>query len=131
MRIHTLSWCNPLSGSFISRSILRKKPSELLSTSFKGMLFFGIRILKKQRTRDGKSKIRIWTKLKKVTYKLFLPGTYKQKHHLRLSSLSQGSLGAKESIHCLEQHHIGSEIVKKQMKFIKTLSEPLIWISLP
>ena len=54
---------------------------------------------KKQRARDGKCKIKTWSKLKKLMDKWLLVGTYKQKPHSRVSSLNQGSLRGNECIH--------------------------------
>jgi len=48
--------------------------------------------VKKQRTREGKTRIRTWSKLKKLMTKRFLPDNYKRELYLRVSSLSQGRI---------------------------------------
>ena len=93
--------------------------------------FFGHESAKKQRARDGKCAIRTWTKLKKLMAdKLFLVGTYKQTPNARVSSLNQGSLRGNEYIHGFE-HQVVGEIVRNQIKFRRTLSKPIIWVSSP
>ena len=48
--------------------------------------------LKKSMAREVKSKIKIWSKLKKHMDKRFLPPSYKQQLHLKIASLNQENL---------------------------------------
>ena len=66
--------------------------------------------VKKQRTREGKTRIRTWSKLKKLMTKRFLPDNYKRELYLRVSSLSQGRLSVEEYIREFEQLQIRSGI---------------------
>ena len=66
--------------------------------------------IKKQREREGKPRIKTWSKLKKLMIKRFLPDNYKRDLYLRMSSLSQGRLSVEEYIRELEQFQIRSGI---------------------
>ena len=92
--------------------------------------FLGYESTKKQRARDGKCKVRTWTKLKKLMDKQFLVRTYNQKSHSRVSSLNQGSLRGNEYILGFE-HQVEGEIIQSQIKSRKTSRKPIIWASLP
>jgi len=66
--------------------------------------------IKKQRAREGKPRIRTWSKLKKLMTKRFLLDNYKRDLYLIVSSLSQGRLSVKEYIREFEQLQIRSGI---------------------
>ena len=59
--------------------------------------------LKKNRARKPKSKIKIWSKLKKHMEKRFLPPSYKQELYPKITSLSQENVRVREYIREFEQ----------------------------
>ena len=66
--------------------------------------------VKKDRAREGKARIRTWSKLKKIMNKRFLPDNYKRDLYLRVSSLNQGCLSVEAYIRAFEQLQIRSGI---------------------
>jgi len=81
--------------------------------------------IKKQRIRDGKSRIKTWSKLKRLMTKRFLPDNYKRGHYLKVSNLSQGRSTVEEYIREFEQLQIRSGIEEEQdqtmARFLKGL----------
>ena len=57
---------------------------------------------KRLRTKDGKSQIKTWSKLKRLMPKQFLPNTYKHDLYLRVSSFQQGRMSVEKYIRELE-----------------------------
>ena len=64
--------------------------------------------IKRQWAKEGRPKIRTWSKLKKLMHKQLLIDSYKDNLHLRVSSLSQGHMSVEEYIREFEQLQIRS-----------------------
>ena len=58
---------------------------------------------KRQWAKEGRPRIKTWSKLKKLMHKWFLPNNYKSDLYLKASSLNQGHLSVEECIREFEQ----------------------------
>ncbi|XP_074305943.1 uncharacterized protein LOC141641168 [Silene latifolia] len=85
--------------------------------------------LKKQRRREGKSKIETWNKLKKHLQKRFMPRDYEQEQYLKLTFLSQGNLSVTDYIKEFERLIMVCDLEEREemqiARFIKGLSPSL------
>ncbi|XP_074305230.1 uncharacterized protein LOC141640277 [Silene latifolia] len=85
--------------------------------------------LKKQRRREGKSKIGTWNKLKKHLQNRFMPRDYEQEQYLKLTSLSQGNLSVTDYITEFERLIMVCDLEEREemqiARFIKGLSPSL------
>jgi len=79
--------------------------------------------LKRQRSRDGKSRIKTWSKLKRLMTKRFLPDNYKRDLYLKVSNLSQGRSTVEEYIREFEQLQIQSGLEEEQDQTMARLSK--------
>jgi len=80
-----------------------EKVSNFAILKTKGYASLWYKNLKRNRAREPKSKIKIWSKHKKHMVKRFLPSSYKQKLYLKITTLSQGNLKVDENIRGFEQ----------------------------
>lgn len=66
--------------------------------------------IKKQRSKEGKDKVRSWEKLKKLLKKRFLPENHRQELYLKLYTFKQEDDSVKEYIRKFEKFIIRSEM---------------------
>jgi len=81
--------------------------------------------LKRRRAKEAKSKIVTWVKPKKHIYKRFIPPSYEQELHPKITSLNQENLKVEEYIREFEQLQMSIGLDKepklKIIRFIKGL----------
>jgi len=79
--------------------------------------------LKRKRSRDGRFRIKTWSKLKRLMTKHFLPDNYKRDLYLKVSNLSQGRSTVEEYIREFEQLQIQSGLEEEQDQTMARLSK--------
>ncbi|XP_074293000.1 uncharacterized protein LOC141619880 [Silene latifolia] len=103
------------------------KVATLKMTKYSSLLYEN---LKKQRTREGKSKIETWNKLKKHLQKRFMPRDYEQERYLKLTSLSQRNLSVTDYIKEFEILIMVCDLEEREemqiARFIKGFSPSLV-----
>jgi len=105
-----IEWMQALEIFFEIKEYFDEKAFKVAVLKLKKYTSLWYENVKKQRAREGKPRIRTWSKLKKLMIKQFLLENYKQDLYLRVSSLSQGCLSMKEYIREFEQLQIRNGI---------------------
>jgi len=124
-----IEWIQAIERFFEIKEFSDEKAFKVAVLKLKSYASLWYENLKKQRSREGKSRIRSWSKLKKLMSKRFLPDNYKRDLHLRVSSLSQGRLSVEEYIREFEQLQIRSGLEEEpeqtMARFIRGLDPNL------
>ena len=124
-----IEWIQALERFFEIKEFSDEKAFKVAVLKLKSYASLWYENLKKQRSQEGKSRIRSWSKLKKLMSKRFLPDNYKRDLYLRVSSLSQGRLSVEEYIREFEQLQIRSGIEEEpeqtMARFIRGLDPSL------
>jgi len=85
-----LEWIQSIERIFEIKEYSDEKSFKVAILKLKKYASLGYENVKKQRTREGKTRIKTWSKLKRLMTKRFLLDNYKQDLYLKVSSLSQG-----------------------------------------
>ena len=124
-----MEWIRALERFLEAREYSDEKAFKVAVLKLKKYVSLWYENVKKQRAREGKARIRTWSKLKKLLTKRFLPNNYKCELYLRVSSLSQGRLSVEEYIREFEQLQIESGVKEEPeqttVRFLRWL-EPSI-----
>jgi len=103
-----LEWVQTIERIFEIKEYSDEKSFKVAILKLKKYASLWYENVKKQRAREGKARIKTWSKLKRLMTKRFLPDNYKRDLYLKVSSLSQGRLNVEEYIREFEQLQIRS-----------------------
>jgi len=125
-----IEWMQALERFFEIKEYSDEKDFKAAVLKLKKYAFLWYENVKKQRAREGKLRIRTWSKLKKLMSKQFLLDNYKRDLYLIVSSLRQGRLSEKEYIR--EFDNSKSEVVWRRSPnrpwkgFLRALNQTLL-----
>ena len=103
-----LEWIQSIERIFEIKEYSDEKAFKVAIIKLKKYASLWYENVKKQRTREGKTRIKTWSKLKLLMTKRFLPDNYKRDLYLKVSSLSQGHSNVEEYRREFEQLQIRS-----------------------
>jgi len=103
-----LEWVQTIERIFEIKEYSDEKSFKVAILKLKRYASLWYENVKKQRAREGKTRIKTWSKLKRLMTKRFLPDNYKRDLYLKVSSLNQGRLNVEEYIREFEQLQIRS-----------------------
>ena len=109
-----LEWMQSIERFFEIKEYLDDKAFKIAILKLKRYASLWYENLKRQRSKDGKPRIKTWSKLKRLMTKRFLPDNYKGDLYLKVSSLSQGRSTVEEYIREFEQLQIRSGLEEEQ-----------------
>jgi len=103
-----LEWVQAIERIFEIKEYSDEKSFKVAILKLKRYASLWYENVKRQRAREGKARIKTWSKLKRLMTKRFLPDNYKRDLYLKVSSLNQGRLNVEEYIREFEQLQIRS-----------------------
>jgi len=120
-----LEWMQSIERFFEIKEYSDEKAFKVAILKLKKYASLWYENIKRQRIRDGKSRIKTWSKLKRLMTKRFLPDNYKRDLYLKVSNLSQRRSNIEEYIREFEQLQIRSGLEEEpeqtMARFLKDL----------
>ena len=113
-----IDWLNTVERVFEYNDVHDRQKVKLVAVKLKKYASLWWEHLKKQRVRDGKTKICTWEKMKKELRRKFLPDNYKQDVFLKFHNFKQGSLPVEDYMTEFENLMMRCEVVEPEEQTI-------------
>ncbi|KAJ0534568.1 putative nucleotidyltransferase, Ribonuclease H [Helianthus annuus] len=113
-----LDWLQTVERVFDLRDIPEQLKVKVVAIRLRRYASLWWENLKRQRAREGKSKVETWSKMRRLLRAKFLPVNHKQDSFMDYHNLKQGSSSVEDFIASFEQHRLRSGVDEEEEQVI-------------